>query len=247
MFIERISEIEKEVSSLLNKLGHGSGCNPKDSGELHAIKRAFLKPDKSGHVLDVGAYHGEFSLLAHSVDPNYTYHCFEPDASVFLKLVKATQGKEFRCYQSAISDRDGEAVLYNHVDDSGLSSLCKRDLRSHGADFSREQNVSTVKLSTFMRRESIEKIAYLKLDTEGTEYSILSDNVDLLASGAIENLQFEFGGCNIDSRTYMRDFYNLLTPFYNLYRIHPEGLITITAYSEALEIFQTSNYFCELK
>jgi len=60
-------------------------------------------------------------------------------------------------------------------------------------------------------------------------------------------VQFEFGEANIDSRTYFRDFHQLLGTDYDLYRIVPDGLQPLAGYSAELEIFATINYLAELK
>jgi hypothetical protein len=56
-------------------------------------------------------------------------------------------------------------------------------------------------------------------------------------------IQFEFGGCNIDTRTYFRDFWSFFN-FHNfkLYRITPFGLERITRYRQSDESFATTNY-----
>lgn len=63
----------------------------------------------------------------------------------------------------------------------------------------------------------------------------------------IDFIQFEFGGCNIDSRTFFQDFWYLLHDKYNIFRIIPTGLYPIKEYSEMREIFLCTNYLAELK
>ncbi len=63
----------------------------------------------------------------------------------------------------------------------------------------------------------------------------------------IRFIQFEFGPCNIDSRTYFRDFYDLLNENYSLYRIAANGLRAITRYTTDCEVFATSNFLAELR
>lgn len=64
----------------------------------------------------------------------------------------------------------------------------------------------------------------------------------MICNNKIEVIQFEFGGCNIDSRTYFQDFYYLLKDNYKIYRILKNGLIEIKSYKEIYEIFITINY-----
>ena len=55
-------------------------------------------------------------------------------------------------------------------------------------------------------------------------------------------IQFEFGGCNIDRRTYFQDFWYLLKDNFDIYRISPKGPILIKKYSERDEAFVMTNY-----
>jgi hypothetical protein len=55
-------------------------------------------------------------------------------------------------------------------------------------------------------------------------------------------IQFEFGGCNIDSRSYLRDFHDLLGTSYVLHRLLRGGLRELPRYAELQEIFITTNY-----
>lgn len=82
----------------------------------------------------------------------------------------------------------------------------------------------------------------LKIDVEGHELDVLAGASDVLHSVSV--VQFEFGGCNIDTRTYFQDFFYFFTRAgFNLFRLGPKGLDRIAAYSEAEESFQTTNYF----
>jgi hypothetical protein len=64
----------------------------------------------------------------------------------------------------------------------------------------------------------------------------------MIASGAIDWIQFEFGRCNIDSRTYLRDFFGLLNSHYVIYRLLRNGFRPIRHYHETYEIFTTTNF-----
>ena len=56
---------------------------------------------------------------------------------------------------------------------------------------------------------------------------------------------FEFGGCNIDTRTYFQDFWYFFREhgMHRVYRITPTGLLVpILGYREELEQFRTTNF-----
>tara|TARA_B100000795_G_C22766108_1_gene425773 strand:+ start:1273 stop:1488 length:216 start_codon:yes stop_codon:yes gene_type:complete len=55
-------------------------------------------------------------------------------------------------------------------------------------------------------------------------------------------IHFEFGGTNIDSETYFKNFWYLLKNNIYIYRISPSGPIFIKKYSELDELFHQMNY-----
>ena len=81
------------------------------------------------------------------------------------------------------------------------------------------------------------------MDTEGHELNILKGMGDLIYK--IRIIQFEFGGCNIDTRTFFQDYWYFFKAHqFDIYRIAPFGIIKINNYRESYERFQTTNYFC---
>jgi hypothetical protein len=61
----------------------------------------------------------------------------------------------------------------------------------------------------------------------------------------VRMVTFEFGGCNIDSRTYVQDFFYFFAAhgMRAMYRILPwGGLDPIPGYRETLEQFRTTNF-----
>ena len=87
----------------------------------------------------------------------------------------------------------------------------------------------------------------MKIDIEGEELNAFKGGAKMISDNKNKYIQFEFGGANIDSRTFFRDFWYLLSPKYNLYKITGKGLIPIKRYNENLEIFLMFNYLAELK
>ena len=85
------------------------------------------------------------------------------------------------------------------------------------------------------------------MDIEGHELSALKGAKEMLEGKKIRFIQFEFGGTNVDSRTYFQDFWYLLSKNYTIYRIVKDGLHLIPKYKETQEIFTTINYLAELK
>jgi hypothetical protein len=86
----------------------------------------------------------------------------------------------------------------------------------------------------------------MKMDIEGHELSALRGAANALGTGVIRALAFEFGSGNINSRTFFRDYWELLTKSHNyrIRRVLPGGrLLPVDRYSEELEYFRgVTNY-----
>ena len=80
---------------------------------------------------------------------------------------------------------------------------------------------------------------------EGHELDVLNGFGDLIYKTKL--IQFEFGGCNIDTRTYFQDFWYFFNEkAFMIYRISPRGLIPIKDYNESDEYFFGSTNFIAL-
>jgi hypothetical protein len=90
----------------------------------------------------------------------------------------------------------------------------------------------------------VAEIDLLKLDVEGHEFDILEGVERMLSQQNIRFISFEFGGANIDTRTYFQDYFYLFKKYdYNIYRILPNSdPFPITQYDEVDETFRTTNY-----
>ena len=99
----------------------------------------------------------------------------------------------------------------------------------------------------FCEQNKIPSIDFLKLDVEGHELAALKGGKKMFEEGKVKIVQFEFGGCNIDSRTFFRDYYNFFKTDFDLFRILSNGLRPMENYSEKLEVFQSANYLAVKK
>ncbi len=227
-------------------MNYGAASFYGENGEISAFKRLLKNTKKQEWIIfDVGANEGTYTLNILKVikDRNYHLHAFEPSPNTFKKLSEAIPASDkVHLWNFGLSDQPGELVLHADEKNSTLSSVYKRDLTHIGKPFNHQETIAVDTLDNFCRQHNIAQIDFLKLDVEGHEISVLKGAHDLLENNSIHMIQFEFGGGNIDSKTYFKDFYWLLNKKYRLYRILRDGLFEITAYNERLEIFQSSNF-----
>jgi FkbM family methyltransferase len=198
-------------------------------------------------VLDIGANTGEWTreLLRQRADVAAIY-AFEPSCHNWA-AIEAIGDPRIRLIKAAVSDREGSAALYTCAPGSPLASLAVRNLDHMGIAFDQSEIVPTVTLDGLIAAHDLAEIAFAKLDIEGYELMALQGAAAALGAHRIRALAFEFGGCNIDTRTYFRDFWHLLTGHgYRLHRIAPGGrLWPIRSYTEAHECFLISNHLAE--
>lgn len=194
-------------------------------------------PKRPGLVIDVGGNIGDWSeALLSALTPDRLL-IVEPDAGNANRLRSRFAGRA-EIIEAALSDQPGEAMLYTDRPGSGLASLHHRDLRHVGRSLDQTAIVQKTTLQALLGERGLSTIDLLKLDIEGHEFAVLAA-ADL---SRINCIQFEFGGSNIDSRTYLRDFWYLLQPTHDLFRITPFGAAAMRRYAERDEVFITTNF-----
>lgn len=226
----------------------GPASLPQCSGETYLMKNLSgilrNKDDSVITVFDVGANIGDYALKAYSfIGTASRIFCFEPSYATCEMLRENTRSiGPILVHHHGFSDQEEDLELFSDKRGSGLASLYDRRLDHQGT---RLLNRETVRLSTidrFCHENNIKKINLLKVDVEGHEYKVFAGAADMFAANAIDMVQFEFGGCNIDSRTFFQDFYYLLNPKYRLYRLTVDGIVPIDNYNEKYEQFRTTNF-----
>ena len=86
-------------------------------------------------------------------------------------------------------------------------------------------------------------IDLMKVDVEGHELEVFKGAVGMLAQGKIKRIQFEYGGCNIDSRVLLKNLFDFLVPYgYTFYKVFPRELRRVPRYDQRLENFQYQNW-----
>lgn len=239
-FFKKLHEL-----SLLG-LNFGGGDNVGNSGEKNAIARirGMLKPGAGRVIFDVGANTGIYTKEILSVFGNDAeVYCFEPLKKAFAILNENLAGHpNIRTYNFGLGEKDCVATIYADEASSPLASCFGRDIARPGVAMSHSEDARIRRLDTFCAEQSIPRIDLLKVDVEGGELGVLKGAGQLIGSGTIDLIQFEFGVCDIGSRTFFRDFFSFLNPGYRIHRILKDGLEPVDNYSERDEIFLTTNY-----
>ena len=196
--------------------------------------------------IDIGANRGDYSLEFSKKFSSVPIYAFEPALETFNILQSKTQKIKISCINLGIGEKSKAAELYYDSLGSGLASLSQRDLSHIKVNFDLHETISIVTLDEWLKNSQIFDDLIVKMDIEGYELFALKGAQEALEV-QIQLIQFEFGGANIDSRTFFRDFWLLLSPRFDIYRLSAKGLDLLTQYSEGYEIFMNTTYYARRK
>ena len=236
------------IDAYLNFLiGKGSGTGWDLKAEVRAAVARIRRPRPV--VFDVGANVGSWSEGLLQFISDATVYMFDPapgcQAAIHQKALPGT--KLFPC---ALGETAGQLTYYSSSATDGSASLyARRDTPFQ--DLSYQTSIVPVRtLDEVIESEKIDFVDFMKMDIEGHELFALRGAKHSLAAGKIRALSFEFGCGNINSRTYFRDFWELLTGAnFVIYRITPCGRdVLVEGYYEDTEYFRgATNFVAELR
>ena len=192
-------------------------------------------------VFDVGANIGSYTKEVLKQHPNCVVYAFEPSISSGSKFIEnySTQvNVKFEAF--GFSNEISNKTLYSDYLGSPISSLTKRNLKHFGSELKYEEKVRMETIDNYCEVHSVIP-DLLKIDVEGHELDVLKGSLNVVDKISI--IQFEFGGCNIDTRTFFQDFWYFFKQHnFRIYRVTKSEPVLIPKYTESDEYFSTTNY-----
>jgi FkbM family methyltransferase len=226
----------------LEAQGFGSGGYVESSGET-AIFR--LLNGREPVLFDVGGHLGEYTEAFLMVHPAGHSYVFEPCERHFQILAeRLSHCKNVTLLKCGLGDQEKEAPLYKNAEITGLASLTKRRLDHFGINMGMSETVKVQTIDEIIRQQSIASIDLLKIDVEGHEFDVLKGAANAFRDRRINFVQFEFGGCNLDTRTCLSDFFYFFKEHaFTIGLIQPSGRIQmLPRYDEFFEQYRTANF-----
>lgn len=246
-FLIKLHKILYQLS--LRGMGILNSQNDYLSGEKFWLRK-HLDKSKPIIILDVGANVGNYSKKILRINPNAKIFAFEPHPFSFEQLKRNIHSSNFKPFNLGVGDKKEKLLLYDYQSEKSteLASLYKPAIEDLRNTKSQSFEIEIIRLDDFLREQEIDQIDLLKIDTEGNEFKVLLGAKEYLLNNRIKTIQFEFNEINIFSRTFFKDFWDLL-PNYNFYRLMPGGkLFHIKKYNPATcEIFAFQNIIATLK
>jgi len=171
-------------------------------------------------VFDVGT---RTDLIFHELSPNLTYHLFEPNPFFFSELMgkinDLPKGHKIAANCLALSTKTEKNINY-YINSQSLVPNKFAPQSEKLADF----QIETVSLPDYLKSKNLNKIDFLKLDTEGLDYLILSSNIESIKKLEVPFIQFEYWDG-------VRKFVDLLSD-YDLYVLNEKDLSNFTGEKE---------------
>jgi FkbM family methyltransferase len=193
-------------------------------------------------IFDVGASVGEWLQLARECCPTSTIHAFEivPPSLEKLRLATASDGKAI-INGVGLADESRQLEIHYCSEDPELSSAIAWGPAS---------STIVCQMTTgdaYCAERGVTHIDLLKLDVEGLELPALRGFRQMLSTGCIACVQFEYGLVNIVPKFLLKDLYECLAAFgYVIGKVFPT-YIDFRPYELTDETFEGPNYLAVRK
>lgn len=204
-------------------------CNPQTNGEFFFIMH-YAKQWKI--CFDIGANKGEYTKNILKVSSKCTIYCFEPNP-LLRKSFK--NKKSCKLYSVAVGEKNGFLDINFNSVDSTQSSIYRENQNT------KKVTVPQVTIDDFASKHRITHIDFIKIDTEGHEFSVLKGARKLCHSQSIDMIQFEYGGTYKDAGKTLKQVYQLLQQKYIICHLMSTGLLPCK-YLPEIETYRYSNW-----
>jgi FkbM family methyltransferase len=247
-FSNRVTQL---LNGIINLLENNNNLDFDKNGENFLLTYILKKFSEKTHItfFDVGANEGTYSKkIIDGIDlinPKYSYqlHLFEPTQHSYNNLLNIFSNNQLvKLNKIGLSNDSGKQTIFYDKEGSQLASLINRDLSFYDKNFNSSEEISVMRLDTYIRENNISHINLLKIDVEGVELRVLEGLGEFLTPDFVDFIQFEYGGTNLDSKTSLYDFYILLeSKGFRIAKLLPKSL-WVRNYQPSMDNFQYSNY-----
>jgi len=174
-------------------------CNSITNGELNFYNNIKNKCDI---IFDIGCrYDSLFTDFTGEV------HYFEPEITFIDKLKIQTNQNRVSIFNNYGLSNSNEELWYYPK----YQSFYNRIISCKENDDINKIKFNVKKASDYIKEKNIEKIDFVKIDTEGSEFNIIKGFEDKIS--IIQVIQFEYGGTFLDNNTSLSDIIEYLKSY----------------------------------
>lgn len=227
--------------------------NPKEeiNGENRFVREWLRNRHEPLTVFDVGANAGDFTgnFALHAQAP-CEFHLFEPHPETFARLSARFPGQpNVALVRAGVGAQKGEMPLYDVQGQHGTvwASFRREAVTELLRKPPESARVEVITLDEYCERRGIERIDYLKIDTEGFEREVLMGACRLIEAHRIRTIQLEWNDIQTVSGFTLFQLTHLL-PGFEIRRLLPNGTTLLVgngrAYHTRYDIARYSNLVC---
>lgn len=160
-------------------------------------------------IFDVGCNIGEWSRMTRQYQPNADIHMFEIVPSTYQKMLSNIEIDNKMIPNSfGLLDKAGSVPMKHKTTYDSLSTIVT-DLRL-------DESIPITGLAftgdEYVESRQIDKIDYLKIDTEGAEGKVFKGFENTLKAGKVKMIQFEYSFVCVLTKWMLIDSYKFLEP-----------------------------------
>ena len=165
-------------------------------------------------ILDVGAYHGDYALLAKATNPSAVVSAFEPDVSAFRALSSFCEVKGIEVVHAAVANKEGIVHFGEHCGGQFSKIIEPGENQTDGQFKSYE--VPQITLDAWCSRRGVAP-ALMKIDVEGAEPLVLEGAKNSLTQHRPSII------CEVLTDAAGQSVMSVLPEFYQFYYINELG------------------------
>ena len=216
--------------------------DPAHNGEYWLLDAIVQRADGASlTLLDVGANVGEWTARALACLSRHarsgTVHAIEPAPGAHAHLARRfARDPRVVARRVALADHSGTESLYVVGELAGTNSLVDQQIGL-------PVPVAVTRVDDYLKAHALERVTFLKSDTEGLDLAVLRGGLEALSRGRIDAWQFEYNARWIHARAFLRDVFELLaTQPYVLGKLFGDGVELFDAWHPELERFFETNF-----
>jgi FkbM family methyltransferase len=231
--IRRTHRFEEGLTDLIGQpfvfVDSASFCGMYNAIFINEIYK-FISNSTSPYIVDCGANVGVSVLYFKKLFPKSRLIAFEADPKIFSVLKKnitSFQLDDIQLYNKAVSKASGVVRFFSEGADGGR-------VLNEGSDRKEALDIDSISLKQFLD----EKVDFLKIDIEGSEYEVLLDCSDKLQN--VERIFIEYHSF-IGEKQRLGEILNILTENGFRYVLQQDNVFNENPFWEKSEFHGSDN------
>lgn len=232
---------------ILKFMGYKNYGSYYETGEIYFLNQ--LKKFKIKTSIDVGANLGLYSSKLLEISKEKVIS-FEPMFYSFKKLEKLKKKNinKFFCFNVALSNKNEVKQIYyvNKFSQLATTSSFTKNIKFLRKYKFKKKKIKTITMDNFFTKNKklLENgVDFIKIDTEGNDYKVISGSIKTIKKYKPKFIQFEMNSHNLFEGDTLFKFKNIMSN-YKIYRMLPfnNGLLEVNADYAENNIFHLCIY-----